>query len=235
MLLVGTDHFGEWDGQHGPPDILSAQKQAEVAEVVERLERFAPTKVAVETLASRQPDLDRRYAEYLAGSHTEDRDEIVQIGFRLARGTNATVHAVDADWTLAHGPVEDFFAEHPGERFTEDLSPELQAAVIETWRASLERPLAAYLRYLNEAPVAQLNDREYLDRWLPVGSGHTWAGVELVASWYRRNLRILANLQHVSAPGDRVLALFGSGHVPSLQHFLEVSGRFEHVSPLEFL
>lgn len=235
VLLLGTDHLSEWDGEHGPPDILSPPKQAEAAEVIERLKRFAPTKVAVEVLAARQAELDDRYAKYLAGSGTDDRDEIVQIGFRLARGTQATVHAVDADWTLAHGPVEEFFAEHPNERFTEDLSPDLQAAVVNTWRASLELPLAEYLRYLNEPPVVHLNDREYLDRWLPVGAGRQWAGVELVASWYRRNLRILANLQQVSMAGDRIVVLLGSGHVPSLQHFLEVSARFEYVSPMEFL
>lgn len=235
VLLLGTDHLAIWDGEHGPPDILSPQKQAEAADVIERLKRFAPTKVALEMLASRQAKLDDRYAKFLAGSGTDDRNEIVQIGFRLARETQASVHAVDADWTLTHAPVEEFFAEHPAERFTEDLSPELQAAIVKTWRASLELPLVEYLRYLNEPPVVQLNDREYLDRWLPVGAGQTWAGVDLVASWYRRNLRILANLQQVAEPGDRVLLLFGSGHAPSLQHFLEVSGRFEYVSPMEFL
>ena len=235
VLLLGTDHLDIWDGEHGPPDILSAQKQTEAAEVIERLKPFAPTKVALEMLASSQPKLERRYAKYLEGSGGDDRNEIVQLGFRLARETQATVHAVDADWTLAHGPVEEFFAEHPDERFTDDLSPELQAAVMDTWRASLELPLPEYLRYLNDPPVAQLNDREYLDRWLPVGAGHTWAGVDLVASWYRRNLRILANLQQASEPGDRIVLLIGSGHAPSLQHFLEVSGRFEYVSPLDFL
>ena len=235
VLLLGSDHLDEWDGAHGPPDILSAQKQAEIAELIDRLKRFAPTKVALEMLASRQAKLDDRYAEYIAGSGTDDRNEIVQIGFRVALETQATVHAVDADWTLAHGPVEEFFAEHPDERFTEDRSPELQAAIVNTWRASLELPLYEYFRYLNDPPVAQLNDREYLDRWLPVGAGRTWAGVDLVASWYRRNLRILANLQQVSAPGDRILVLFGAGHAPSLQHFLEVSGRFDYVSPLDFL
>lgn len=235
VLLLGTDHLNEWDGEHGPPDILSPEKQSEVAQVIERLKRFDPTKVAVEMLAGRQAKLDQRYAEYLAGSGTDERNEIVQIGLRLARDTQATVHAVDADWTLAHGPVEEFFSEHPDERFKEDLSPELQAEVLETWRASLALTLSEYLRYLNEPRVAQLNDREYLDRWLPVGAGHGWPGVDLVASWYRRNLRILANLQQVAQPGDRILVLFGAGHVPSLQHFLEVSGRFEYVSPLDFL
>ena len=235
VLLLGTDHLAEWDGEHGLPDILSPQKQTEAAELIARLRPFAPTKVALEMLPAHQAKLDGQYAKYLAGSGADDRNEIVQIGFRLARETGATVHAVDADWTLTHAPVEEFFADHPDERFTEDRSPELQAAVLKTWQASMELSLSEYFRYLNEPSVAQLNDREYLDRWLPVGAEHNWPGVDLVASWYRRNLRILANLQQISEPGDRVLALFGTGHVPSLQHFLEVSGRFEFVSPMDFL
>ena len=232
VLLLGTDHLVEW--ADAGRDILSPERQVEVADVVACLAAFAPTKIAVELLASRQAELVAHYARYLSGA-ADDRNELVQIGFRLARETHASVHAVDADWTLQHAPIEKFFADNPGERFTEDLSLEGQAAMASNLRASVDRPLRDYLRHLNELPAVLMNDREYLDRWLPVGAGSTWAGVDLVASWYRRNLRIIANLQRVSAPGDRIIVIFGSGHVPSLRHFLEVSGRFDYVSPVDFL
>ncbi len=234
VLLLGTDHLIDWAGE-GRDDILSPERQAELAAVIECLRAFAPTKVAVEQLASRQAGLDDHYARYLAGSGVEDRNELVQIGFRLARESQASVHAVDADWALQHAPVEEFFAEHPNERFTEDLSGPARDALTDLEQARSALPLRQYLRRLNAAPAVLVNDREYLDRWLPIGAGETWAGVDLVASWYRRNLRIIANLQQVSQSGDRIVVVFGSGHVPSLRHFLEVSGRFAYVSPTDFL
>lgn len=54
------------------------------------------------------------------------------------------------------------------------------AAIAGMQQASMDLPLREYLRYLNEPPAVYMNDREYLDRWLPIGAGSTWAGVELV-------------------------------------------------------
>ncbi len=233
VLLVGTDHLSDWDGENGRPDILSPERQSEVADLVDRLLSFSPTKVALEVLASRQSDLARRYGGIERAG--QSRSEVTQIGFRLAQAAKASVHAVDADWTLDHAPVEQYFDEHPGERFTEDLSPPAHLVALEMDRARKQMTLSAYLRFLNETPAVELNDREYLDRWLPVAAGSTWAGVDLVASWYRRNLRIFANLQQIAEPGDRIVMIFGSGHVPSLRHLLDVSGRFEYVSPLTYL
>lgn len=229
VVVLGTEHLSDWDGQDGRPDILAADRQAQVADVVSALASFGPSKVALEVLASRQPQLDEAYGRYVQGAAEPSRTELEQIGFRLAREAGATVHAVDADWTLAHGPMEEHFAAHPEERLSEGLGQEGAALSTAIRAARQELSLREFLRLLNEPPAVSLNDREYLDRWLPIGAGSSWAGVELVASWYRRNLRIFANLQRVAADDDRLVLVIGSGHAPSLAHFLQVSGRFDLV------
>jgi hypothetical protein len=245
VVILGTDHLHEWDGVDGRPDILSSTRQAELDELTARLARFAPNKVAVEVFPPRQKKVDGLFDSFrVASGGPEDatpaerrewRSEVVQIGLRLAAASGATVHAIDADWTLAHEPVEDYFERHPAERVELALSPEGEA-VVATWsRLRDTLPLAQFLAHLNRPPDRTLNDREYLDRCLTIGAGDNWGGVDLVASWYRRNLRIFANLLLIAEPGDRIVVVYGLGHIPSLTHFAETSGRVECVDPVPLL
>src|SRR5688500_18547973 len=204
VLLLGAEHLFGWDGNDGRPDILSTERQAQVDDVVSRLGAFSPTKVAVERLASQQAELDAWYRSYLAGEPEYERNEIVQLGFRLAERAGATIHAVDADWTLDHNGVEDYLARHPDDQFDEPLSPAARELFAATARVRETATVAELLALLNGPPMMPLNDREYLDRWLVIGAGDNWGGVDLVASWYRRNLRIFANLQRIAVAGDRI-------------------------------
>jgi len=51
-------------------------------------------------------------------------------------------------------------------------------------------------------------------RLVRFGEPWNWAGADLLADWFRRNARIYSNvLSLADAPGERVLVLFGSGHL----------------------
>jgi hypothetical protein len=54
--------------------------------------------------------------------------------------------------------------------------------------------------------------------------------------WYSRNLRILNNiLKTRPAPTDRLLVIFGSGHMPVLRHLVEANPLFEVVDLKELV
>lgn len=44
-----------------------------------------------------------------------------------------------------------------------------------------------------------------------------YPGPDMVAAWYRRNLRILSHLHAITEPGDRLLIVYGQGHIPGLR------------------
>ena len=73
------------------------------------------------------------------------------------------------------------------------------------------------LLYMNsDDTVAQ--DMGFYHRLPRFGEPGVWAGADLLADWYRRNVRIYANvLRLVDSPGERVLVLYGSGHLGWLQ------------------
>jgi hypothetical protein len=65
-------------------DVLAPKRQAEIAQVIATLKKFNPTKIAVE----RNPGdnrLSRDYPDYLAGKRELTRNEIEQVGFRIAK------------------------------------------------------------------------------------------------------------------------------------------------------
>lgn len=226
VVVLGCEHFATWDGTNGHPDILSPRRQLELDDLVDRLARFRPTKVAVELLPSRQAELDHLVATWSPSTASRSRNEIAQVAARLLRRVEATAHAVDADWTLQWEGVQHVLDEHPAERPTGDVSAVgreiLNALALE--RSQLA--ISDFLQELNSDVAVKLNDQEYLDTWLMVGAGQNWGGVDLVASWYRRNLRIFGNLRRVVAPSDRVVLLFGVGHAWSLRHFIDTSREF---------
>lgn len=63
-----------------------------------------------------------------------------------------------------------------------------------------------------------------------------YAGADLVVRWYQRNLRIMANLHRsISGPDDRVLVVYGQGHIPLLRQFTSESPDLCLVNPLPYL
>src|ERR1044071_870934 len=65
-------------------DVLTPKRQAEIAQLIEALKKFKPTKVAIEAdvYSERAP---KQYADFLAGNYTLTRNENDQIGYRLAK------------------------------------------------------------------------------------------------------------------------------------------------------
>jgi hypothetical protein len=232
VLLLGTEHLSGWTGPGPEADILSDRRQRELDELVGRLARFEPTKVGVEVLASRQAELDERYRQFLGTEAEPDRNEVSQIGFRLAsRLGHSKVFALDADWALEWSGVKDYLGRHPEQDPGEGLSPAGTQLVADARKRIETSSISELLAYANDSPMTLLNDREYLDRFLTIGAGDNWGGVDLVASWYRRNLRIVANLMSLGRSGDRFVVVVGLGHVNSLRHFVSTAGILE-LAPL---
>jgi hypothetical protein len=125
LMLLGTFHFRDagldrYQPQHRI-DVLSAERQAEVADIVARLARYRPTKVAIERRPDRQPEIDAEYATYQQDAFALPPDEQYQLGFRLARQLgHPTVYGVDA-WGRYYAPPLDL-EQHAAGRTTRELS-----------------------------------------------------------------------------------------------------------------
>jgi hypothetical protein len=199
-------------------DVLAPKRQAEIVQLVEVLKRFRPTKIAVErdVWDSRLP---KDYADYVAGKHELTRNEIEQIGFRLARELgHEAVYPVDADGEFPFPRVVNF-------SWASGRSKELDAIMGETGEMvkAQGQYLASHtvletLLYMN-ADDKVARDMGFYYRQAHLGEPGDWAGADLVSDWFRRNMRIHANVVRlVSSRDERVLVIYGAGHLGWLRH-----------------
>jgi hypothetical protein len=222
VMIVGVYHFanpGLDVVKTETADVLSPEKQAEVARVVEALARFRPTKVAVEAGPERAPRLDSAYTAYVAGRHTPARNEVEQLGYRLARRFgHERVYPID------HGgdfPFERLmaYAQQHDTAFVRRVQEALAAIGEEMNRRQREMTVGEILRAENDPARIAAGHALYLEM-AGVGAGDGYAGADLVSAWYARNIRIYANLRRIARPGDRIVVIFGAGHLSTLRELV---------------
>ena len=88
VLLLGVFHFdnpGLDVAKFKNADILSAERQKEVMDVVNKLKAFAPDKIFIEAAPESQAKIDSQIVQYKAGKLALTANETQQLGFRLAK------------------------------------------------------------------------------------------------------------------------------------------------------
>lgn len=230
VLLLGTGHLANrnrdmFNTQYD--DMLAPKRQGEIRECAERLKRFRPTKVALEVSSERDDALNEEYRRYRAGTFVPTADEIHQFGFRIAAELgHERVYAID--WNEGRGDlglVYSFAQEHQPEIY-EALMARGQRAVAEEEVRIRTARVCELLRRGNEPASLRDDHRAYLTM-ARVGEGKRYVGIDWVKGWYERNLIIFANLTRiVTAPDDRILTIYGAGHIPLLTQFVRDSGLY---------
>jgi hypothetical protein len=190
-------------------DILTSKRQAELAKLTSALVRFRPTKVGVEWPADVAAE---RYRQYLAGTLEPSRNEVVQLGFRLAKTAGSQgAYGLDADGDFPYERLKNFADAHGMSKLLADQNAAMDHQVDEEAHILAEQGVSANLRYLND-PARLKDDNAFYRAFLRIGTGEDQPGADLVADWYHRNLLICANLVQLVKPGDRVVVFFGAGH-----------------------
>jgi hypothetical protein len=235
VMIVGTFHLdnpGRDVFNVQVDDVLSKKRQAELVGIATALARFAPTEVMVEWPEALT---DERYASFRADTLPPSRNEVVQLGFRLAslRGL-ARVRGIDVEGEFPFEPVKAYANSH-------GMAQRLEASLAGAGRevqALSERvrteSLGSVLRYMNAPSRAPANHAFYVDM-LRYGEGDTQPGARLVGAWYARNLAICARLLQTLPEGGRAVVFFGEGHAYLLRQCVIEAPGVELVEANDYL
>ncbi|HYM00959.1 MAG TPA: DUF5694 domain-containing protein [Blastocatellia bacterium] len=224
VIVVGTFHMdnpGQDMVNPGIKDVLGARRQKEILEVVSRLQRFNPTKIALESTPE-STKMQERLDGYLSGSYSLTPDERDQIGLRLAKdGGLKKVYGVDFkmdlpmqetfDWAGKNGQGE--AVEQIMTMVNQKLMPALNSDFIE------KHSVLEILNKSNQREADELSNQLYL-MMLKIGKDSAYPGADTVSRWYERNLKIAANITRIAEPGDRIVVIIGAGHGKLLREFL---------------
>lgn len=231
VMLLGSYHLANnnRDVINVPiEDVLTAHRQQQIIGLVECLAQWRPTRIVVEWDRSDQAGLDSRYATLLAGKYELTANEIDQIGLRLAKQLgHHRVYAVDWNEAAPGDQVQyDFFgwAERnnqesrlkafveAGQKDANSASARMQGQSVSEWYHDLNGPEARLKMHQPYFEIAKFGSNED-------NPGAAWVG-----AWYARNLRIFNNINEILAPQERVLVIYGVGHVHLLDQFFRESG-----------
>lgn len=216
ILVLGTYHManpGHDIHNMQADDVLSPKRQQEMAQLMEVLKKFRPTKIAIEAGVGNKR-IAQQYADYLAGKYTLTRNEDDQIGYRLARELGHTaVYCVDEDgdfpwmrvvnYAKANGVFDNF----------DTINVGWGAMVKEQGEFLQSHTVLETLDYMNaDARVAK--DMGQYFAVARYGDPYDYAGPDLLAAWYQRNIRIYHNIvKLIDSPNDRILVIYGAGHL----------------------
>ena len=237
VLVLGAYHFdnpGRDVAQITVADILSPEKQAEVAAVADALAAFRPTKIVVERRTERGAEVDSLYTAYREGHHALGRSEVEQLGFRLAaRLGHDRVYPADHGGEFPFGPLMAYAEEHKP-TFAAGVTDMIERLEQEADSLQQTATVTGILRFMNRPDVLRRNHGDYVAT-AAVGAGDGYAGADLLSAWYDRNVRIFGNIAALVEPGDRVLVIYGAGHAPILRELVGAALDMELVDPSAYL
>ncbi len=248
VLTLGTFHFNFPNldvtqiSKNDQIDVLNPTFQKEIENIVNKISKFKPTIIVIERQPSEQHITDSVFREYLRNNYQLKRNEEEQVGFRLAKQFGLKkLYCVD-EWgnfnskidSIVYGKdsieakkFETFFENNPDSSKRFNRSP-----IFKT------KDILAELRQAND----ELNIKKSLGNYL-VGlfkyesQEHDFTGVDFeTGRWFSRNLKIFRNIQRIEATSaDRILVIYGAGHLNLLNYFFDCSPEFTRVKTNDFL
>ena len=257
IMILSSGHLANpgMDGfNYKMDDVLAPKRQAEIAELVQLIKAFKPTKIALEVDPRFDTKIQANYQAYLKGTYELKRGEGDQIGFRLAEQLNhPKMYCVDYFWSEQHSrrpeseidwDLKDYptFAKTHNQEHFLTSSPMTEGKVTHDEDGTVwiepekyESMTDMYIR-LNQPERRRADHQRYM-RIAQIGLGTQYPGAHwVVHNWYARNFKIFVNLTRITeSADDRILLIIGAGHVFLVQQFLEDSGDYIIESPLDYL
>jgi hypothetical protein len=239
VMILGTFHMdnpGHDLHNMKVDDVLSDQRQKELADVAARLLKFKPTIVMLEA-QRRDPGAATlpRYREYLAGSLEPSRNEVVQVGYRLAKAAGLKeTYGIDVGGDFPYEAVQKFADAHGKSAILKNEGDKIDGWLKEASDTLATSSIGGTLRYFNRPERIAL-DNSFYQQMLQIGSGDEQPGAALVAAWNKRNFEICARMIQLTHPGDRAVVLFGAGHAFLLRQCVAQTPGFELIEPNAYL
>ena len=229
VLVLASSHLGnrghdifnfQWD------DVLSEKRQREIRQFIGLLKRFKPTRIAVEAPFG-TANLDEDYRRYVRGEYALTRDEIHQLGFRLAKELDhPKIYDVNAEGTFDIERVLTFAQANNQQEIIDRVETVFRKNSSKLNKLIQIATVTEIYNILNRRQRIEEEHQAYLFM-ARIGKDKEYPGVDLLADWYKRNLKIFSNITRiVESEEDRLLVIFGAGHARLLQQFIEDSGEY---------
>ena len=192
-------------------DVLAPKRQQEIAQLIEVLKKFHPTKIAIEADFGSQR-VEKEYADYLAGKYALSNNEIDQIGYRLAKELgHRAVYPVDEEGDFPMPRVVNYAKAQRPQQKPDAVTAGWGTMVKEDDDFLRAHTVLEMLEHMNSDSRAA-KDMALYYAIVPYGDPYDYAGPDLLAAWYQRNIRIYSNIVRlIDSPNDRIPVIYRRG------------------------
>ena len=257
IMLLGCDHFQQiYKKDNSNTDVLSPQRQKEIAVLVERIQKFLPDMIAIEQLPEQQPKLDSIYTLFAdnklqLSSLPDGRAEHYQLAYQIAKNLKLKkVHGINAPGgtsqsILSNGDNIELYKE---EGIQVRNMAKAQLAQIQDGSLSIRD----YILFLNQPEIIQKT--HHLRYIMPsrVTNGKftnpdalvdtafvnpKYIGAELTSVFKNRDYKIYSNIvtTQLKQQSKRILVVIGQAHIGSLQSIFRDDPAFKIVDATQYL
>lgn len=249
VYLLGTFHFNQVDTT--VYDVKSAAHQKSIKQLTDIVSKLKPDKVFIEKMPDYEnvSRIDSLYQEYRKGNLSRARNEIWQVGGRVAAalehphiyqcdhpGQYGNWYRKIADYATKHGQQKGLAMKGKG------MTAPLQFSINED---SLRKSatLLEYMRWLNSKKVQGPSLAHYINVYPQLGNTDVFhydstyfLGSELAADWYRRNIFIYSKmLAQLDYSENAIFLIMGNDHIPIIRQLFESNPYFEVVDTRKWL
>ncbi|RLD24160.1 MAG: hypothetical protein DRI54_06455 [Bacteroidetes bacterium] len=248
-MILGVFHFDNPGLDSYKPkfslNILEERRQVELNTLLEKIAKFKPTKILLEWNRIKSDSITNvRFQNYLNGGFSIDdkSNEVYQIGFKLAKKLGIDrVYCSDAgaDWfgvELDWDNYDDVAYLKSRGQYNKTNRYDYESFYMLGDSLKTTRSLLEQLIWLNN-PENRLKDHQAYLTSIIEGAGDNYLGADAVANWYRRNLRIFSNAYDFTNfdTEDRLLLIYGAGHVWQLRQLFIDSPDYDYIEVNEYL
>lgn len=252
VLLLATYHFGNTsDKMKVSEDILSSEKQEQINELLKKLTAFKPEKIYVENQPNRQNFWDSINTKYQKEHKPLDiRNEIFQIGIKLAEKSNIKSGVTCIDWQIepTHTFAEKEYMNYLNRILKYDDSIEkINPSKVSKYEREISSEIKDIYKKIPKMNLINgykiINSKEFIDKMfygnisslLDMDVNETnvfWSQNNMI-----RNVNIYQNIIQdiIQNKPKRVIVLYGAGHIKALKNYLEVHPAIEIVNTIEYL
>jgi len=244
IMTLGVFHFA----YHNLDRIKTAEKdqisvldepyQSQIAAIAKAIEEFRPTIIAIELVPSKQHSVDSLYSLYKLGKLTPAKDEIYQLAYRIGKNLNLPKIYCVNDWGRPYDNIQAMFKDSIRlEKFGNFVDSLNKIEGKELLSKKVSNVVGQLIELNNPLSIKEGLASYLTDGFLYEENPSDFTGVDFeTGRWFNRNLRIIRNIQRIPRTSDdRILVIFGAGHMNLLNPLLDISKEFELVSPLPYL
>lgn len=249
VMVLGTFHFRESKGV-----VQSKEAEKQLEKIIEEVSKFKPNKLCIEIRPCEEEKYNRLFQRYTNNEVKDIKkeleaadikgadyqiidpiDERILFTYNLAKACNIS-YVNGIDYFDGWSQPEVFKKAEENKEESKRLN-DLFDIVVDKYNECMseDKSIVEIYKILNSKDFNEMQHRYNFLAFNDVDPGDDSVGIKFVADWYRRNLHILANLSKLSEENDRILVLYGAGHLKLLRDLINESYNLEYVEALQYL